>query len=536
MNIRGTQKLRTAIIMLTCAACAAGCAARRRIVPAASTADDRLAKAYDLLKGNRTGEAAAVLGALVRDEPADGRARLELAYLDIRLKRWKEAVALLDSAIDADPGNPRLRMERGYARLELGELSAASDEFSSVAREPGEFQEQALTALKGLEGQTTDSARKARVDAILDQGYEDLRKKDNAAARAKFTEALAADPERTEVAKQLGYMSMADGHLAEAARDFAGVHTLAPQDAMTALELGYIYDGLHNEAAAEKSFAAAQTSPDPKIRNAAEAALRNVRAAQRPLFLDLYGSPYYTSRFSNKIAALEANLGWKPRMDWPVSLFIDARYDQDTKSHTGVAPEIFADNAFSVGPGVRLQPQGWNASFTVEEDATWNLTRSAERPRALEADGRVVLTDYHWWDGPKRAFADAGGSVGYYSRYRNNVIGLLQVRAGVKAWDDLTSRVLLYVPVNVLKDGNRDYYNNLGEYGVGVEFQPVKSRNVKLRVEYLRGLSMGISSRDQNPYGRQYSDLRVMLLFSGHFTPPQRADDFDPTRRPSFKW
>ena len=514
------------------AALASGCAARRPPPEPPAT----LERAYDLIREERPEEAAAVFSRILRDEPSNPQARLELAYVDIRLKRWQDAVNLLDAAIEEDPANLRLRMERGYARQARGDLAAAADEFTAVARDPGEFQEAARTALKELDGQSADTARALREDALLNAGYDELRLGRTAAAREQFRMALAANPGRTEVAKQLGYMSMAEGDVAAAAADFAGVHRLAPEDYETALQLGYIYDSLHNEAAAAKSFAAALPSPDPQIHAAAAAALINVRAAQQTVYLDVYGAPYYTSRFSNKLAYFEAALGYKPAPDWPVSFFLGGRYAQDTRSHTGVVPQIYGDNVLSAGPGIRFQPMGWNANLTVEEDVSLNLTPSASRPRDTEADARAVLADYHYWDGPARTFADAGASVGYYSRYQNNGIALLQVRAGGKLWSGETSRLLLYAPVNVVKDVNRDYYNNLGEYGIGLELQPLTPIDFKVRLEYLRGIYMGISGVERNPYGRDYNDLRFLLVFSGRFVSRPKPDDFQQTPRRSFRW
>ncbi|MFI5348431.1 MAG: tetratricopeptide repeat protein [Elusimicrobiota bacterium] len=532
MKFRGFRRSRAAVFLTSCAVLASGCAAPppRREAPAT------MERVYALLRENRPEDAADALSRILHEDPLNGQARSELAYLDIRLKRWQDAVSLLDAAIDADPANLRLRMERGYARQALGDFAAAADEFTAVSREPSEFQEQARASLKELDGQSTDAARALREDALLNAGYDDLRRGRNAEAREQFKMALTSDPGRTEVAKQLGYMSLADGDLAAAAAGFSGVHRLDPEDYETALQLGYIYDALHNEAAAAKSFAAALASPDPKIHDDAAAALANVRAAQQRVYLDVYGAPYYTSRFSNKLAYFEAALGYKPAPDWPLSFFIGSRYAQDTRSHSGVAPQIYGDNVLSAGPGIRFQPMGWNANLTIEEDVSWNLIQSSSHPRATEADGRAVLADYHYWDGPVRTFADAGASVGYYSRYENNGIALIQLRAGGKLWNSPVSRVLLYAPVNVVKDVNRDYYNNLGEFGAGVEYQPLTKVDFKLRVEYLRGVYMGISGVEKNPYGRDYNDLRVLLVFSGRFVARKEPDGFQPTRRPEFRW
>jgi len=463
-------------------------------------------------------------------------ARKDRAYEWIRAKNWKQAVQSLDALIDEEPGDMRLRMERGYARLALGERAAAADEFGLVAREPGEFQAQARSALREIGSEETPEARDARRDALLNQGYEDLRKGEKREARAKFKAALLEDPSRTEVVKQLGYMSMADGDLLDAVKELEGAHHLAPLDYVTALELGYIYDSLHDEAGAERSFAAALPSPDPKTRQAAASALKNIRGRTRPLYADVYAAPSYTSRFADKIATLEASAGYKPTAEGALSFYLGGRYTQDSRSRSGTAPEIYSDNSAWAGPGIRIQPKGFNASLTADWGISWNLMRATAHPRATEADGRVLLSDYHSWGTGGRGFADAGGSVGYYSRYRDDVIGYVQLRAGIKAWDDGSSQFSLYMPVNVYKDGNRDFYNNAAEVGVGAEFQPATKLSLRVRAEYLHGAYMGIEGRDRNPYGPHYDDVRMVLIYAGHFAMPSAAEDTNPTRRRRFTW
>ena len=481
-----------------------------------------MSQAYDLLKAGRTEEADQVLQRILRADPENRSARTELVYIRVRQKRWQETIALLDSLLEEDPSDARLRMERGYARQALGERTAAADEFGLVAREPGEFQAQAQDALKNLSVETSSEAVSARGDAP--------------AAREKFRAALMDEPGKTEIAKQLGYMSVADGNLADAVKEFEGAHHLAPLDYETALELGYLYDSLHDEAGAEKSFAAALPSPDPRIHDAAQSALVNIRGRTGRLYADVYASPYYSSRFADKIAYVEASVGYKPDRDGAFSFYLGSRYTQDSLSHSGAVPEIYSDNYASFEPGIRYQPKGFNANLTAEWGLSINLLSSADHPDATEFNGRVVLADYHYWEGPHRLFADAGGSAGYYSRYRNNGIGYLQLRGGVKAWDDGSSQASLYSPMNVFKDTNRDFFNNLVEIGAGIEVQPSTKVNLKMRAEYLRGTYMGIQGRDANPYGPHYNDMRVMLIYSGHFTKQPSSDGFEPTRKRGFVW
>ncbi len=463
----------------------------------------------------------------------DRGARVELAYLRLREKKWKESVALLGALLDEEPGDKRLRMELGYARYALGDPAAANDEFTLVAREPGEFQPQALEALKNI---ASEASQELRSDAYLDGAYDDLRRGDKAKARDKFQMALRANPGRTSIAKQLGYMSIAEGDMAGAAENFKGVRRLEPQDYKTALELGYIYDSLHDEAGAEKSFAAALPSRDPKIHAAAQEALESVRGRTDRLYLDVDAAGCVASRFANRIMSLDARAGWKLKPAGPLSAYLAARYTQDSRSRSGEAPEIYSDDAASLAPGLRLQPKGWNASLSAEWGGTVNLLRTRDHPDKTQTDGRVVLADYHQWQGLRRLFAEAGASVSYYSRYRDNVIGYLQLRGGVKILDDGASRVSLYAPLYALKDSNRDFYNNLVELGVGGEYQPSVKLNLKLRAEYLRGIYAGVQGRDPNPYGSHYDEVRVQLVYSGHFTRRPKPAAFEPTRRRRFNW
>lgn len=530
MKTRAAAPLLSLIGVIASAAPAAGPSA------AEEASSVKLERAYGLLKTGRLDEAAELLRGVARSDPSARQARMELAYLQLRRRRWPEAVALLGSLLDENPADMRLRMELGYARLALGDRAAAADEFALAAREPGEFQAQAQGALNSLAAESSEAAVVARSEALLNEGYADLRRADKPAAREKFLQALRSDPGRTLISKQLGYMSIADGDKAAAASRFEGVRRLAPDDHQTALELGYLYESLHDEAAAEKSFAAALPSPDPSIRAAARDSLDAVRGRGDPLYADVDAAAYGTSRFANKIVSIDARAGWKPDPAGPLAVYFAARYTQDSRSRGGEAPEIYSDDAVSFAPGLRFQPKGWNASLSAEWGGTVNLLRSRERPDKTQADGRAVLAGYRYWRGPRRTFADAGFNIGYYSRYRDNVIGQLLLRAGVKAWDNRSSQLTLYAPLSALKDANRDFYNNIVELGAGLEVQPSTKRNLKVRAEYLRGAYTGIEGRDPNPYGPRYDVLRVMLVYSAHFTRRRRPANFEPTRRRRFAW
>lgn len=498
------------------------------------TPEAAMSRAYEHLEAGRLDEAEAAFRGLSGVDPVGRRARMERAYLELRRRRWPEAVALLGSLLDEDRSDARLRMELGYARLALGDRPAAADEFALAAREPGEYQERALAEVAALAVEEGAEASEARLDALLNEGYEDLRRRKSSSAREKFQTALLVDPGQTEVSKQLGYMSLEDGDPKEAATRFAGVRLLEPRDYVTHLELGYIYDSLHDEAAAEKAFAKALPSPDPAVRALAQRALDAIRAPSDPLYLDIDAAAYDASRFKNRIYSLDAQAGWKPNPEGPVSVYLGARWSQDTRSKA--AAEIYSDDAVSVAPGIRIQPRGSPLSLSAEWGVTVNLLRTPEHPSKTETNGRVVLGGYRYRPIYRRFFADASLQAGYYSRFNDNFIGSLRLRAGVKAWDNQQSQLTFYAPVEGIKDSKRDFYNNLVEAGGGVELQPWMRLNLRIRAEALRGFYSGVEGRDPNPYPRKYDEVRIFLVYSAHFTRRPAPDDFEPTRRKRLLW
>jgi len=519
----------------------AGCAATRPPAdsPASLTPAElqaRFERAYAALAAERYHEASDLFEEILRAEPRDRRARLELAYLYLRLKRSGEAVKNLDAALDDDPENMRVRMDLGYARLGRGQLDAAANDFFIVSESSGELQGQARQELERLEVGKSTAAAAATEEALLDQGYDALRWGDEPLAREKFEAAINQDPTRAETYKQLGYMSLAEGDVAGAAQRFDGAHRLDPGDGTASLQLGYLYDSLHNRLKAEEAFRAARRSSDEKVRAEALEGLRAIEDSRKKDFLDVNASPYYTSRFGNRITYLDAQLGHKPERDSPVTLYLGARYTRDSRSHSGADPQIYSDNAFLAGAGVRYQPEGYTASVSAEVNAAFTVVDAAEHARRA-ADYRVWLADYHYWDGrflgplglitlwqlePPRSFSDLGLSAGYYSRYRDNGIGELRTREGFKLLENGTSLATAYVPFNLLKDTNRDFFNNLVEAGLGVDLQPSIKTNLRLRAELLHGVYFGLEGRDRNPYGPNYNDFRLILLYSARFT---RHDD-----------
>ncbi len=234
-----------------------------------------LARAYRLRAAKKNAESLAAFKRVLAVDPQNHAALMEAGYVYAGLKQWGSALKYLSQASAQDQSNLRLHMDIGYARQALKQYEDAGAEFKVVAQQPGEFQDQAQKALDSLKGAASpETAADARHRRQLEQGYAALKRGDSAAARVKFESAVAADPKDAAALKQLGFINLQDGRQNEAAANFEAARSIEPDDLFIALQLGYVYQRLQKGDEARGAFNAALASVDPKIHDAAAAALK----------------------------------------------------------------------------------------------------------------------------------------------------------------------------------------------------------------------------------------------------------------------
>lgn len=508
-------------------------------IPPAADVRAELDAAYALLRAEKLEEAAAAFARVLERHPENRTARLELGYLSGRLGRFEDAAKYLGSVSLQEPANLRLRMDYAYGLEKIGRLDEAAAQFRAVAGQPGELQSQARAALDAVLAQLAsktareESQRLLRRDAFLNRGYARLREGNRTAALEEFRQALALDPTNNSIRKQIGYLALQDGDLPLAVEHFEAARRQEPNDLSLALQLGYLYERLNRVQEAESAFSDATSSNDDSTRRAARGALKNLRDTRlRHVYFDVFAGPLYSTRFSNGILDVVGRLHWRPQPRVPVSFYLNGRVTRDSRSRGGNLPAVFSDNVGLVGAGVALEARRFHVSLLAEANLAFNLTQTPQRNRSTEPDYRVVGYFYRRWEsrlfGPlgllsagrarnERLFTDYDASLGYYSRYAHNVIGYLQIREGLRLADVQASRLFGYAKFNLIKDSSRDFFNNLGEVGAGLELRPHRELNLSLRLEYLHGIYYGIEGRDANPFGRRYNDVRVSLLFGRRF-------------------
>jgi Tfp pilus assembly protein PilF len=241
-----------------------GNAAAAAAAPATSPVAAELQRAYSLKDQKLNVQAIAAFEGVLKKDPSNHAALIELGYLNASRKFYKTAVKYLSAASVQDPGNMQLHMDLAYACQSSKQNAAANKQFKIVAAHPGQLQAEAKKALSI-----------ATVSPQREQGYAALKTGDKAAARKAFEAAVASDPKDAVALKQLGFINLDDGNPSAAAANFEAVLALDASDYSVALQLGYTYDSLHQKAQSRKAFGAALASPDPKIHDAAHQALQS---------------------------------------------------------------------------------------------------------------------------------------------------------------------------------------------------------------------------------------------------------------------
>ncbi len=114
---------------------------------------------------------------------------------------------------------------------------------------------------------------------LLDQAYAALREQDLSLAIRKFLPAIALQPERTDVRKDLAYTYLRVGENELARRQFAEVARLAPQDETSLLELAFLdYESqvIENRSEAWRIFRRLMETGSESTRQTARRAFENI--------------------------------------------------------------------------------------------------------------------------------------------------------------------------------------------------------------------------------------------------------------------
>ncbi|MBN1782321.1 hypothetical protein JW948_14400 [bacterium] len=102
--------------------------------------------------------------------------------------------------------------------------------------------------------------------------------------------------------------------------------------------------------------------------------------------------------------------------------------------------------------------------------------------------------------------------LNYFRKDRDNIILYVHIKAGVRMIRIWKCACVGYGAAYIMKDTNRDFWNNAAEIGPGIWIKPHPDFDLKFFVEWLRGYYYGIEGRDENPYPQIFDDRRMGIL------------------------
>jgi Tfp pilus assembly protein PilF len=448
-----------------------------------------------------------------QEQSSPAMAAAEQAYREVEAKDYIAAVRDFRKALASDPTNMDWQNDLAYASLSAGAIEDAATEFErALTVDPKNFS--AALQLGYIFEQLHRTGAATKYLEIAARGPDETL---SGQARAALADLRTTD---LQGRKQKGYDLLAANHTAEAIQTFESVHTDDPSDATATLQLAYLYSAEGNSDKAEVLFTEASASPDPAISAPAKAALQQVHHETKRWFASIYAEPFFQSRFSNEVNPTNLKIGLQPSRYFQP--YVGLRFSRDIRSRSGTLPQIYSDNSavFSVG----VQSPIAHTGAVVYAEAGTAVSLVGTGPEA-PADYRVGLLWFHSWgaslvrspnaSGAARWMGSAYADGGYYSRYNRNAIGSAQLREGIRL---ATSRVpmALLGALNLVKDSNGNFYNNVMEVGPMLRVAPLRSApSLAFEATYVRGF---YTVHDPvNPYGPRYGDFRLSLVWSKDF-------------------
>ena len=445
-----------------------------------------------------------------------GQQMADQAYHSLEMKQYPLAIDAFVKALSDNPSNSSWRKDLAYAYVSAGSPAEAMKEFKRVYRDDPNELDVALE-LGFLSQQMHE-------DNEMEAYFRDASRSSDEMTAQVAKKALAdLATARLQQSKQKAYDLLAANRRAEATELFEKIHREDPNDAATALQLGYLYDAAGNVAKAREIFRSQRGSSNVQVAARAEEAYDEIGKRSALVFATVYAAPFYQSRFSNVINPVNAKIGLRPLRF--VEPYFGWRFSRDTRSKTGTLPEIYSDNAAIFSGGLESPLPGGTTLYAEAGTAVSivdNPTHGRTKP-----DYRAGLNWFHGWGKSMTLAAQTSPSAfsftasgysdaSYYSRFNRNVIGEVQFRAGLNLPTGRALPMQLLAAVNAIKDNNHNFYNNVVEAGPALRIAPSRHlTTVYLEAQYLRG---AYTLHDPaNPYGSHYGDLRISMVWSNTF-------------------
>lgn len=464
------------------------------------------------------------------------RALLELGYLALNSGHKKAATSYLVKAFSVQPES-RVALQLGYLFVKQKQINSGTKYFK-YALDKGNEQEkkQARSALYYLERLQSASLAGSETnqlshkDKLLNIFYQQRQKNPTKAWQAIKT-LLKQFPNDIRLWKEAGYYAITHHQTKQALTYWLHVYQLEANPEY-ALQLGYLYDGLHQKSLAFHYFLMASKTTDDALKLKAELAMTNIgsdhtKILPDPFFVEGYIAPFHFSRFNLGVLPTIVRAGIHLHQKRELDFYLNYRRTVDSRSGfvqnliiQNSISQIFEDNVavYSLGLRVRVLKEQPLIAF-IEAGRAQDLVYR-NRP-FWRGDLRSGLVYYNQWGAlptyrptfqvPFKPITTLYADTIYYSRYDKNVIATAWFRPGVRIAEFQSSSLDVYLANFLVIDKNHEFYNNVFSYGPGIVYQPSNRLNIKVRFEAHQAYYLSVNSPTPNPYGTKFFNKIVLL-------------------------
>lgn len=503
---------------------------------------------------------------ILRQDANDLPAMVELSQWLLSEKNYHEALSLLVRIHQRLPGNDEYTYQLGYVYYEEGRwadatrlfqeanLSAGSlwklkikqamnamasfvpsykDEvhvfaFNSVARAPNTLLTSPQAASIQVVNQKIQQSvvQPHQIDGLAK--FYLLKKHNEKKALTYLEHWIKTHPTDVTALKEAGFLCIKLKYQLKAREYFIRAYELSGDPAL-AMQIGYLYNDMQLNKDAYRYFQWATKTQDAPMALSAENALTHLVGQQTkilptPYYGELFAMPFTQSRFGLTVTQWIARLGVEQANRWKTREYVFSQTTQDNQSRAynlGKLSQIYEDDVQIIGLGAQLSPlPNIPLLFYGEMGVAYDLVyRQRDRARSDFRGGLMYYQEFGkrpaYYNTPKVSvdyYSTWYGDATYFSRYNNNVIGVLKTHQGVRALQYKSSIVNLYARGLVVQDVQRLFYNNFAEIGPGIGFIPSNRYNFEVRFDYINGVYLPAGAIN-NPYGKYYTNKLVQLLF-----------------------
>jgi len=307
--------------------------------------------------------------------------------------------------------------------------------------------------------------------------------------------------------KELGYASLQKSYLADAAREFEAALRLDPNDGQGILQLGYIYNMLHQDPTAVGWFKRALRSRDAKIAAQARQAIHNL---EKPRFTTtVWALPLLSSRWNTAFGYGQVKTEWNTS-GLPFRPYLSMRLEGDSTTRTGgTNPEVLSSDGVIASAGV-IRPLNSHTWLWAEAGESYSAVTHRTQPDYRGGLAYAKVWGAKLFGKETGRFLDTNFDAVYLSRVNHDTIAYTQTKTGYQLppWRGLRHQVFL--AANVVTDQQRNVYNNFVEAGPAYRVGITPFKQVWAYVAYLHGVYT-------LPGRSNYNDLRLVVWWAKSF-------------------